>query len=166
MSDTAANPGRRRRPPARQHHQDAAAMVGVTPRWLVSLLPWTPVEAGTYRVNQVKDGGEDGIAIECSPSDGDELPDGVRRLRGAAARVHAEHGHHDASRSRRASRTCTAARWTRCGSSSASLIEMVKERQENELINNANYGLLNNVAPEHAHRDAQRARRRPTTSTS
>ena len=29
--------------------------VGVTPRWLVSLLPWTPVEAGTYRVNRVKD---------------------------------------------------------------------------------------------------------------
>lgn len=37
--------------------------VGVTPRWLVSLLPWTPVEAGTYRVNKVKetDGAEIGI---------------------------------------------------------------------------------------------------------
>ena len=33
---------------------------------------------------------------------------------------------------------------------------MVKERQENELINNANYGLLNNVAPGDA-------RRRPAT---
>ena len=29
---------------------------GVTPRWLVSLLQWTPVEAGVYRVNRV---GED-----------------------------------------------------------------------------------------------------------
>ncbi len=28
------------------------------------------------------------------------------------------------------------------------LIEMVKERQENELVNNANYGLLSSVAPE------------------
>jgi hypothetical protein len=29
---------------------------GVTPRWLVNLLPWTPVEAGVYRLNRVKDG--------------------------------------------------------------------------------------------------------------
>src|SRR3954452_9403904 len=49
--------------------------VGITPRWLVSLLPWTPVEAGTYRVNRVKEGGEAGIGIECSPSDGDKLPE-------------------------------------------------------------------------------------------
>src|SRR5579871_4953002 len=48
--------------------------IGVTPRWLVSLLPWVPVEAGTYRVNKVKEGGEAGIRIECSPSDADELP--------------------------------------------------------------------------------------------
>ena len=48
--------------------------VGITPRWLVNLLPWTPVEAGTYRVNKVKDGGETEISIECSPSDGAELP--------------------------------------------------------------------------------------------
>ena len=46
------------------------------------------------------------------------------------------------------------------------LIEMVKERQENELVNNANYGLLNSVAPVDARRDAQRARPRPTISTS
>jgi hypothetical protein len=49
--------------------------IGTTPRWLVSLLPWTPLEAGTYRVNKVKEGGEAGIRIECSPSDGDELPE-------------------------------------------------------------------------------------------
>ncbi len=48
---------------------------GVTPRWLVSLLPWTPVEAGTYRVNRVKEGGEAGIAITCSPGDADTLPE-------------------------------------------------------------------------------------------
>ena len=26
---------------------------GITPRYLVNLLPWTPVEAGVYRVNRV-----------------------------------------------------------------------------------------------------------------
>src|SRR3954453_18852394 len=47
---------------------------GTTPRWLVSLIPWTPVEAGTYRVNKVKEGGEANIGIECSPSECDVLP--------------------------------------------------------------------------------------------
>src|SRR5471032_862665 len=49
--------------------------IGTTPRWLVGLLPWTPVEAGTYRVNKVKEGGEAGIRIECSPTDSDALPE-------------------------------------------------------------------------------------------
>ena len=48
--------------------------IGVTPRWLVSLLPWTPVEAGTYRVNKVKQASESEISIQCSPTEGDELP--------------------------------------------------------------------------------------------
>jgi CRP-like cAMP-binding protein len=29
-----------------------AQMAEITPRWLLSLLPWVPLEAGTYRVNQ------------------------------------------------------------------------------------------------------------------
>ena len=29
-------------------------MAAITPRWLVNLMPWIPVEAGTYRVNRVK----------------------------------------------------------------------------------------------------------------
>ena len=29
--------------------------VGITPRWLVQLLPWVPVEAGVYRLNRVID---------------------------------------------------------------------------------------------------------------
>src|SRR5688572_8927603 len=45
--------------------------VGSTPRWLVQLLPWTPVEAGVYRVNRVV---HNKFAVECTPDDGDELP--------------------------------------------------------------------------------------------
>lgn len=48
--------------------------IGVTPRWLVNLLPWVPVESGTYRVNKVKEATDAGIALACSPGDGDELP--------------------------------------------------------------------------------------------
>ena len=32
----------------------APQMLAITPRWLVHLLPWTPVESGTFRVNRVR----------------------------------------------------------------------------------------------------------------
>ena len=120
--------------------------IGVTPRWLVSLLPWTPVEAGTYRVNRVKEGGEAGIGIECSPSDGDVLP---------TAFVDYEEAPREYTLS---TVTTTIQVQTRISDLYRSpmdqvreqlgvLIEMVKERQESELINNPNYGLLHSVAP-------------------
>jgi hypothetical protein len=120
--------------------------VGVTPRWLVSLLPWTPVEAGTYRVNKVKEGGEKGIGIECSPSDANELP---------TAFIDYEEQPREYTLS---TVTTTIEVQTRISDLYRSpmdqvreqlgvLVEMVKERQESELINNANYGLLTSVVP-------------------
>jgi hypothetical protein len=120
--------------------------VGVTPRWLVSLLPWVPVEAGTYRVNKVKEAGESGIAIECSPTDGDEIP---------TAFVDYEEQPREYTLS---TVTTTIDVQTRISDLYRSpmdqvreqlgvLIEMVKERQENELINNVSYGLLSSAAP-------------------
>ncbi len=118
--------------------------IGVTPRWLVSLLPWTPVEAGTYRVNKVKEGGEQGIGIECSPSDAADLP---------AASVDYEEQPREYTLS---TVTTTIEVQTRISDLYRSpmdqvreqlgvLIDMVKERQEGELINNVNYGLLHSV---------------------
>src|SRR5579871_2246620 len=115
--------------------------VGVTPRWLVSLLPWTPVEAGTYRVNRVKEGGEAGIGIECSPSDGDELPQAFvdyeeqpreYGLTTVTTTISVQTRISDLYRSP----------MDQVREQLAVLIEMVKERQESELINNQNYGLL------------------------
>jgi len=119
--------------------------IGVTPRWLVSLLPWTPVEAGTYRVNKVKEGGEDAIVIACSPSDSDTLP---------AAFIDYEEQPREYTLS---TVTTTIDVHTRISDLYRSpmdqvreqlgvLIEMVKERQENELVNNPSYGLLASVA--------------------
>jgi hypothetical protein len=113
---------------------------GVTPRWLVGLLPWTPVEAGTYRVNKVKDGDGGGIGIECSPSDSNDLP---------AAFVDYEEQPREYTLS---TLTTTIQIQTRISDLYRSpydqvreqlgvLIEKVKERQESELVNNANYGL-------------------------
>lgn len=120
--------------------------IGVTPRWLVSLLPWTPVEAGTYRVNKVKEASESEIQIQCSPTDGDEIP---------KAAVDYEEQPREYTLS---TVTTTIDVQTRISDLYRSpmdqvreqlgvLIEMVKERQENELVNNVNYGLLNSVAP-------------------
>jgi len=120
--------------------------IGVTPRWLVSLLPWTPVEAGTYRVNKVKEGGEQGIGIECSPSDAADIP---------VAFVDYEEQPREYTLS---TVTTTLEVQTRISDlyrspmdqvreQLAVLIEIVKERQETELINNATYGLLTNAAP-------------------
>jgi hypothetical protein len=109
-------------------------------------LPWTPVEAGTYRVNKVKEGGEADIGIECSPSDGDELP---------KAFIDYEEHPREYTLS---TVTTTIEVQTRISDLYRSpmdqvreqlgvLVDMVKERQERELINNPNYGLLSHVVP-------------------
>jgi hypothetical protein len=120
--------------------------IGVTPRWLVSLLPWVPVEAGTYRVNKVKEATEAGIGIECSPSDGAELP---------TAFVDYEESPREYTLS---TVTTTLEVQTRISDLYRSpmdqvreqlgvLLDMVKERQERELINNPTYGLLTTAVP-------------------
>jgi hypothetical protein len=120
--------------------------IGVTPRWVVSLLPWVPLEAGTYRVNKVKEGNASDIGIECSPSDGNDIP---------AAFVDYEEQPREYTLS---TVTTTIEVQTRVSDlyrspmdqvreQLAVLIEMVKERQENEIINNTNYGLLSHVVP-------------------
>src|SRR5450755_914790 len=120
--------------------------IGVTPRWVVSLLPWVPVEAGTYRVNKVKEGRSDDIRIECSPSDSEDIP---------SAFVDYEEQPREYTLS---TVTTTIEVQTRISDLYRSpmdqvreqlsvLIEMVKERQESELVNNATYGLLTNAVP-------------------
>lgn len=124
----------------------APQWVGTTPRWLVSLLPWVPLEAGTYRVNKVKEGSEANIGIQCSPSDGEVLP---------RAGIEYEEQPREYTLS---TVTTTLEVPTRISDlyrspmdqvreQLAVLIEMVKERQESELINNPNYGLLASAVP-------------------
>jgi hypothetical protein len=127
---------------------------GVTPRWTVSMLPWVPVEAGTYRVNKVKDGPEAVVTIECGVTQVDVLP--------TASIDYEEHP--------REYTLCTLSSTlevqTRISDLYRSpmdqvkeqltvLVEMIKERQELELINNENYGLLHQAPP--AQRIATRA---------
>jgi hypothetical protein len=114
----------------------------ITPRWLVQLLSWVPVESGTYRVNKVKNDAD--IEVACGTRDERKLPetfvDYVEKAReytlsaistvvDVHTRVSDLYSHpHDQIREQ--------LRLT---------VEKVKERQESELINNADYGLLHNV---------------------
>ncbi|WP_338462345.1 family 2A encapsulin nanocompartment shell protein SrpI [Synechococcus elongatus IITB7] len=116
----------------------------ITPRWLVRLLHWTPVEAGIYRVNQVKDASQ--ITVACSERDESELPetfvdyiDNPREyLLSAVNTVVDVHTRISDLYSNPHDQIREQLRLT---------IEIMKERQESELINSREYGLLNNVAP-------------------
>src|SRR5262249_17038391 len=119
---------------------------GITPRWLVNLLPWVPLEAGIYRVNKVKDGPEGLLTVECGVTDVADLP--------AAGIDYEEHPREYTP----CTNSSTIQAQTRISDLYRSpmdqvreqltvLIEMIKERQEHELVNNENYGLLNVAHP-------------------
>jgi Phage capsid-like protein len=115
----------------------------ITPRWLVHLLPWTPLEAGIYRVNKVKN--ETDLLVDCSSLDEKELPQtfvdyeewGREYRLNAVNTVLDIHTRISDLYSSPHNQIHEQLRLT---------IETIKERQESELINNAEYGLLNNVA--------------------
>jgi len=120
-------------------------MSTITPRWLVHLLQWVPVEAGIYRVNKVKN--EKGIAVDCSNLDERVLPQtfvdyeewGREYRLGAVNSVLDIHTRVSDLYSSPHNQIQEQLRLT---------IETIKERQESELINHAEYGLLHNVAEE------------------
>lgn len=114
----------------------------ITPRWFVHLLQWVPVEAGIYRVNKVKD--PDRIAVDCSQKDERELPEtfvdyeewGREYLLSAVNTVVDIHTRVSDLYSSPHNQIREQIRLT---------IEIVKERQERELLHNKEYGLLNNI---------------------
>jgi hypothetical protein len=119
-------------------------LLGISPRWLVPLLSWVGVEAGIYRVNKVKD--ESRVLTACSQRDEIDLPETF---------VDYEENPREYFLS---SVTTTVDIHTRISDLYSSphdqiqqqlrlAIETIKERQESELINNSEYGLLNNVIP-------------------
>lgn len=117
----------------------------ITPRWLVHMLQWVPVEAGIYRVNRVKD--ERQIIVDCSSRDERALPEtfvdyeewGREYMLSAVNTVVDVHTRVSDLYSSPHNQIQEQLRLT---------IEIIKERQESELINNKEYGLLTNAAPE------------------
>ena len=121
----------------------APQLATITPRWLVQLLQWLPVEAGIYRVNRVNNPKD--VRVACTHRDESSLPEtfvdydtepreyflnGVSTILDIHTRVSDLYSSpHDQIREQ--------LRLT---------IETIKERQESELINNPEYGLLASVA--------------------
>ncbi|MDP1561961.1 MAG: family 2A encapsulin nanocompartment shell protein [Pirellulaceae bacterium] len=119
-------------------------MISITPRWLTRLLPWVPVEAGIYRLNKVKDASR--VLVACTLRDERELPEtfvdfdenpreymltAVTTIVDVHTRVSDLYSvPHD-----------------QIGEQLRLAIETIKEKQEAELLNNREYGLLTNVTP-------------------
>jgi hypothetical protein len=116
----------------------------ITPRWLVRLLDWKPLEAGTFRLNRVIN--EEDVEVACGTKDEKALPDTFV----------------DYEQKPREYSLCAISTVLNVNTRVSDLysnpydqireqlrltLENVKERQERELINSADYGLLKNVAP-------------------
>jgi hypothetical protein len=115
----------------------------ITPRWLVRLLDWKPLESGTFRRNRVDEtkaiestcGHEDESTLASTFVDYEETPREYRLSSiNAVLNVHTRVS------------DLLSNPYDQVREQLRLLIESVKEKQESELLNNADYGLLNNVA--------------------
>ncbi len=125
--------------------KSTAQLSTISPRWLVHFLQWLPVEAGIYRLNQVKNPRD--VLVACTGRDESELPqtfvDYEEQPReyflNSVATVLDVHTRVSDLYSSPHDQIKEQLRLT---------IETIKERQEAELINNPDYGLLANVDDE------------------
>ena len=119
-----------------------AQLSTVTPRWLIHLLQWIPVEAGIYRLNKVKDPAD--VQVACAKRDEAELP-----------LTYADYEEHPREYFLSAVTTVLDVH-TRVSDLYSNphdqikeqlrlVIETIKEMQESELINNPEYGMLANT---------------------
>ncbi|MBB6145132.1 hypothetical protein HNQ77_003090 [Silvibacterium bohemicum] len=114
----------------------------ITPRWLVRLLDWKPLESGIFRRNRVVE--EKVIEVLCGHTDESVIPSTYAeyeetpreyRLGGINALLNVDTRVSDLFSNP----------YDQVREQLRVVIESVKERQENELLNNPDYGLLNNV---------------------
>jgi hypothetical protein len=114
----------------------------ITPRWLVRLLDWKPLEAGTLRLNKVDEkkviestcGHEDESTLASTYVDYEKEPREYRLSSiNAVLNIHTRVS------------DLLSNPYDQVREQLRLLIESVKEKQESELINNAEYGLINNV---------------------
>ena len=135
-------------------HEDAAFQLAnvtktapqfgaITPRWLVRLLDWKPLEAGTFRLNKV----DESKAIEsiCAHEDESEIVSTYVEYEKAPREYRLSSINAVLNVHTRVSDLLSNP-YDQVREQLRLVIESVKEKQESELLNNADYGLLHNVA--------------------
>lgn len=117
-------------------------MESITPRWLTRLLHWVPVEAGIYRLNRVKEGTS--VSVDCSGRDERELPQTYVDYE-ANPREYMLSAVNTVLDVHTRVSDLYSSPYSQIGEQLRLIIESIKERQESELINNPEYGLLSSV---------------------
>jgi hypothetical protein len=121
-----------------------AQLSTITPRWLVHMLQWTPVEAGIYRLNKVKDA--ESIDVACPPRDESELPQTFVPYEEAPREYFLNSVVTVLDVHTRVSDLYSSP-YDQIKEQLRLTIETIKERQESELINSADYGLIASAVP-------------------
>ncbi|MBB4965530.1 family 2A encapsulin nanocompartment shell protein [Saccharothrix violaceirubra] len=121
----------------------AAHLDTITPRWLVRLLTWLPVEAGIYRHNRVRQ--PEAVEVACPPRDESELPQTFVDYEPTPREYFLNPVSTVVDVHTRVSDLYSSP-YSQIEEQIRLTVEIIKERQESELINNPEYGLLTNVA--------------------
>ena len=114
----------------------------ITPRWIVRLLDWKPLEAGIFRRNRVVE--DKPIDVVCSHTD-ESIISGTYAEYEEAPREYILSSINAIVNIDTRVADLFNKPYDQVREQLRVTIEAVKERQENELLNNADYGLLNNV---------------------
>ncbi len=115
----------------------------ITPRWLIRLLQWTPVEAGIYRLNRVIN--PEDVQVVCPPRDESELPTTYVGYDEHPREIFLNSVSTIVDIHTRISDLYSSP-YDQIAEQIRLTIETVKERQESELINNPDYGMLASTA--------------------
>ena len=120
----------------------------ITPRWLTRLLQWVPVEAGIYRLNRVTH--PEDVEIACPPRDESELPQTYVDYDEKPREYFLSSVSTVVDIHTRVSDLYSSP-YDQIGEQLRLTIETIKERQESELINSPDYGMIANTADRTAH---------------
>jgi len=115
----------------------------ITPRWLAKLLEWKPLEAGIFRLNKVKEG-ETPLDVLCSQQDDARIPEGFVNYESdpreyiltsisTVVNVHTRIS------------DIYSYPYDQIKEQLRLAMESIRERQESQLINSDDYGLLKNA---------------------
>lgn len=121
-----------------------AQFESITPRWLTRFFDWKPLETGIFRLNKVKEG-ETPLDVLCSQHDNNVIPEGFIAYESKPREYILNSISSIINVNTRVSDLYSSP-YDQIEEQLRLAIESIKERQESQIINNDDYGLLKNVA--------------------